>query len=284
MSVKGFAGWLAAVGLISLIAGGWLAVVGELNAGAVRAFNVLGLNPEPVIQRQINYQQPRPQVTVPILMYHYIRAYQSETDNLGVQLSVAPETFDRQLTALKRAGYRTISLTDFALGNYGVKPIILTFDDGYLSHYSEALPILQKHRFLGTFFIASGLLSKNGYLNREQVEEMAAAGMEIGGHTVTHRNLEKAPYEQAITEIYQSLIGRDQVFAYPSGRYGPETLDILSGLRIKAAVTTNFGLATEKSELLELPRIRVKEKTDILKVIEQEKKRLLREGSQASQY
>lgn len=250
-------------------------ILGELNSGMVRAFNLVNLNPEPIIQSQIGYPAQRPKVTVPILMYHYIRSYQSESDNLGVQLSVSPATFDRQLTALRQAGYRTITLTDFAAGNFGVKPIILTFDDGYLSHYTEALPILQKHNYRGTFFLAAGFLGKNGYLNRGQVEELETAGMEIGGHTLTHRNLEKAPYEQAIEEIYQSMRGRDNVFAYPSGRYGPETLDIVSGLGITAAVTTNFGLATEKSELLELPRIRIKEKTDILKVIEQEKKRLV---------
>ncbi len=226
---------------------------------------------EPYLQNDSTVPSTPSSVYVPILMYHYIRDYQDRTDDpLGIQLSVSPKTFDKQLSNLKAAGYETISLEDFAGGKYKPKSVVLTFDDGYDDHYTNALPILEKYQATATFFIVSGFLGRTGYMTTPQVQQLRLAGMEIGGHTVTHLNLANAQYEKAIDEISNSLISRDPVFAYPSGKYNPVTLDIVSGLGIKAAVTTNLGVATEKSSLYELPRIRVKEHTDLLKRINEE--------------
>lgn len=226
---------------------------------------------ENLVQPENTVVTPIPgSVFVPILMYHYIRDYRNENDILGEQLSVAPATLDRQLAIIKAEGYETISLSDFAAKKYQGKPIILTFDDGYKDHFTNALPILDKYDFSATFFVATGLLGKDGYMTEAEVTQLKAAGMEIGGHTINHKNLANTQYEKAIEEIASSLRGRDKVFSYPSGKYSFETLDIVSGLGIKAAVTTNIGIATEMSNIYELPRIRVKEKTDLLKRIGEE--------------
>ncbi|MDP3992811.1 MAG: polysaccharide deacetylase family protein [bacterium] len=226
---------------------------------------------EPFNQSESTVPSTSPSVYVPILMYHYIRDYQDRTDDpLGVQLSVSPKTFDKQLSILKNAGYQTISLEDFAQGKYQPKSVVLTFDDGYDDHYTNALPILEKYKATATFFIVSGFLGRTGYMTTPQVQQLKLAGMEVGGHTITHLNLANADYEKATKEISTSLRSRDSVFAYPSGKYNPVTLDIVSGLGVRAAVTTNLGVATEKSSLYELPRIRVKEHTDLLKRINEE--------------
>ena len=225
---------------------------------------------EPFDQAESNLPPNQPSVYVPILMYHYIRDYQNQDDPLGIQLSVSPQAFDKQLSILKKAGYETISLEDFANGKYQPKSIVLTFDDGYDNHVTEALPILQKYNYSATFFVVSGFVGRTYYMTAPQIQQLKLAGMEIGGHTITHLNLANASYEKAITEISTSLRSRDPVFAYPSGKYNPTTLDVVSGLGVKAAVTTNIGVATEKSNFFELPRIRVKEQTDLLKRIDEE--------------
>ncbi len=229
-------------------------------------------NPESISQTRLEVSPDgkRATVFVPILMYHYIRDYTDPNDPLGIALSVAPATLDQQLKTLKDAGYHTISLANFVDGQYGQKPIILTFDDGYDDHYTAALPILQKYNFTATFFIVGGFVGRTGYVTKTQVEGLKAAGMEVAGHTMTHRNLATSTYTLAYQEISQSVKGLVPVFAYPSGKYSNDTLTILTSLRIRAAVTTDLGVATELSSLLTLPRIRVKEKTDILKVIAEE--------------
>ncbi len=204
---------------------------------------------------------------VPILMYHYVRDYTDEADPLGIQLSVSPLIFEAQLLRLKAVGYHSASLNDFANGTLPLKPIIFTFDDGYKDQYQNAFPLLKKYGFTGTFFVIGNFVNQDRYMSAHDIQDMKASGMEIGGHSLSHLNLANASYERAVLEISRSLIGYDNVFCYPSGQYSYETLDIISGLGLKAAVTTQQGLATDQSNLYELPRIRVKEHTDILKTI-----------------
>lgn len=210
------------------------------------------------------------QVAVPILMYHYIRDYHNPQDPLGEQLSVSPAKFRAQLSIIKAAGYHTISVEDFADGKFSGKAIILTFDDGYIDHYTEALPALQELGMTATFFIVRDFQDQDRYMTRTQVAELKAAGMEIGSHSLNHKNLATMEYEKAVTDISLSMVKRDSVFAYPAGKYSSTTIDIIDALNIKAAVTTNLGVATENSSLIELPRIRIKENTDILKRIKEE--------------
>ncbi|HUD20808.1 MAG TPA: polysaccharide deacetylase family protein [Candidatus Saccharimonadales bacterium] len=212
----------------------------------------------------------KPTVFVPILMYHYIRDYTDTTDPLGINLSVSPATFKKQLETLKAAGYQTISLNNFAVKKYGSKPVILTFDDGYDDHYTAALPVLQQENMTGTFFIVRNFVGTKGYMTRTQIQSLEQAGMEVGAHTIDHKNLATMEYEAAVNDISLSLAGTDNVFAYPSGKYNATTLDIVSGLKIAASVTTNEGVATDKSSLYELPRVRVKEGTDIIKDISEQ--------------
>jgi peptidoglycan/xylan/chitin deacetylase (PgdA/CDA1 family) len=223
---------------------------------------------EPLVQQEQTTPKAKQAVhSTPILMYHYIRDYKNPDDPLGEQLSVSPDTLRKQLQTIKSAGYEPIPLEDFINKKFPKKPIILTFDDGYADHYSAAFQILKEYNMIGTFFIVKGFVNSPGYITDAQLQEMEKEGMEIAGHSVTHRNLATASYEIAIAEISVSMQGRSPVFAYPAGKYGEMTLDIVSGLGIKAAVTTNVGIATEKSPIYELPRIRIKENTDILKTI-----------------
>lgn len=271
-------GILLAVVLFGLATGYafWLSNGGQLNSqiSAPHLSNTQPPDAEPIIQTS----QPAPKAvkkTVPILMYHYIRDYQVQSDQLGIQLSVSPAKLDTQLSLLERAGYETVTLTDWIENKTKVKkPIILTFDDGYDDHFTEALPILQQHNMVATFFIVGGFVGRPGYLTATQIASLKTAGMEIGGHSMSHLNLETAKYPRALEEITKSLTNTGSIFAYPSGKYSTETLAILTTLKVKAAVTTNLGLATDQSNPLELPRIRVKENTDILKIIAEEQARL----------
>lgn len=211
-----------------------------------------------------------PTVFVPILMYHYIRDYTDQSDPLGIGLSVSPAVFKKQMQTLKNAGYETISLSDFAAGKYKPKSLVVTFDDGYDDQYDSAFPILKELNMKATFFIVHDFVNTPGYMTKTQINSLITAGMEIGGHSMSHKNLANMEYEQQVKDIAGSMKGYTNVFCYPSGKYSPTTLDIVSGLGVKAAVTTHYGIATDVSSLYELPRIRMVEKTDIMKRISEE--------------
>ena len=98
----------------------------------------------------------------------------------------------------------------------------LTFDDGRASQ-EVARGILADHGLAATFYVNSGLVGGPGYLSWEQVDALASAGHEIGGHTVSHPHLAEVPADKARREIgadREALLGRGYAvttFAYPYG-------------------------------------------------------------------
>lgn len=102
-------------------------------------------------------------------------------------------------------------------------------------------------------------------LTWEQVRELAAGGMEVGGHTHRHYVLSRLRRDEARQEIATSLdLIRERVgrvassFACPNGTcadYTSETLDLLRELGVEWACTTSPGFATHASGPLELPRV-----------------------------
>jgi peptidoglycan/xylan/chitin deacetylase (PgdA/CDA1 family) len=103
----------------------------------------------------------------------------------------------------------------------------------------------------------------NLYLNLQQVKEMRAAGMHIGGHGGTHVWLNRLTPGQQSDDIDRSIrlleladAGDPFTFCYPHGGYDSDTLAALRARRCRAALTTKEGLASlGKATLLTLPRI-----------------------------
>ncbi len=89
---------------------------------------------------------------VPVLMYHHI-------DEVGNDsTAITPELFEAQMKALRDAGYESVTPDDLiAYVRRGEplpeKPVVITFDDGYLSNYEYAWPILERYGFRATIFV-----------------------------------------------------------------------------------------------------------------------------------
>lgn len=217
-------------------------------------------------------------IRVPILMYHYISTPPAESDIYRVDLSVPPDLFRQHLAYLAAEGYQTITLDDlYAALNTGaplpLKPVILTFDDGYEDGYISAFPLLREFGFSGTFFVmtAGPDLDNPEYLTWEQIAEMSTAGMRIESHTRDHPDLRG---RDADFLIYQLLGAQESLtaytgqpahmFAYPAGEYDEAVLAMLRRLRVRLAVTTAYGALHTTDGGLELARIRVRNTTDVL--------------------
>ena len=165
------------------------------------------------------------EVIVPILLYHHIGLHQSE--NIYY---VAPEAFERQMHLLHQWGYRTISVELMVRAikegaELPPKPIILTFDDGSETIYTNALPILQKYGFTGTAYIVYNYVGTQNYMNADQIRGLYASGWEIGSHSLSHADLTERSDRQ-MDEIVesrrklQSLLGVPILsFSYPFGAY-----------------------------------------------------------------
>jgi peptidoglycan/xylan/chitin deacetylase (PgdA/CDA1 family) len=105
--------------------------------------------------------------------------------------------------------------------------VSITFDDGLADQLSAA-DSLQRNDMRGTFYVISGLVGLPGYFSRTDLDRLAAAGNEIGGHTVLHPDLTTVDPDEARREICldrQNLIDwgfHPQSFAYPYSAYNPD--------------------------------------------------------------
>lgn len=208
-------------------------------------------------------------LSMPILMYHHIRDFNDPNDKIGTNLSVSPKKFAEQLDLIKSEGYTTITFNNLDTGNIPTKPILLTFDDGYENFYQNAYFELKKRGMVGTTFIITNNIGKNEYMNEKEIKEIAANGIEIGSHTLSHPDLSKLSSDRAEKEISNSKktlesLTNNQIisFCYPSGKFSEETTQILKNAGYKYAVTTKSKLTTFEN-LFELSRYRVNSDTNI---------------------
>lgn len=224
--------------------------------------------PLPTATRNPNLRSTR----VPIMMYHYISVPPPDADIYRRDLSVTPDNFAAQMDYLEAQGYHPIKLSD--LSDYLLngkplppKPIVLTFDDGYLDNYQNALPILKKHKFPATFFIITQFAEERrpNYMNWDQIEELAIEGMEIGSHTMDHPDLRRRTTAFLETQIagsklmIESRIGTPVTsFCYPSSTYDAKTIGVLRSDGYLAAVTETSGVYQSTNSIYELRRIRVR--------------------------
>ena len=212
---------------------------------------------------------------VPILMYHYISVPPPDADIYRVDLSVTPDMFRQQMTWLRDNGYTTIDLYDLTLAivsqqELPAKPVLLTFDDGYIDNYQNAFPILQEFGFKGTFFIVTEFIDKGreGYMTWPMIEEMARAGQRLESHSRTHPDLRGKSHDALLWEILGSQetlaahIGyTPRYFCYPGGDYDAATIQMLRDLDFWGAVTTENGTWHGFNDRYEWRRVRMQYET-----------------------
>jgi peptidoglycan/xylan/chitin deacetylase (PgdA/CDA1 family) len=216
---------------------------------------------------------PAPQgrsIHVPIVMYHYVGNNPNPEDTARDALSVTPDKFDEQMGYLQKNGYTPIFLDQFyaALKESGPlppKPIVLTFDDGYIDFFYNAYPILQKYGFKATQFIPTGLIDTSYYLHWDQIKQMDASGlMSFQAHTVSHPTTTVLSVVQLQKELRESKatleakLGKPVLFfAYPYGVSDRQVQVEVKNAGFQAAVGTWLSTYHYESQLFNLGRVRV---------------------------
>lgn len=149
-------------------------------------------------------------IKVPILTYHFIGNNPNSKDKARDSLSVSPDKFEAQMDYLAKAGFTPITLDTLygiynGLANTPAKPVILTFDDGYIDFYFNAFPILKRFNFHAVSFIPTGLIGGSYYMNWDQIKEIQASGLvTFESHSVTHANLASLKYEALLKQLTDS--------------------------------------------------------------------------------
>jgi peptidoglycan/xylan/chitin deacetylase (PgdA/CDA1 family) len=207
--------------------------------------------------------------TVPILMYHVINPPLPSAPYPG--LYVPPAEFAAQMQALKAAGWHAVTMDQLeANWTRGVplgpgKPIVLSFDNGYESQYTNALPVLRHLGWVGVENIQlSGLPPSEGGLTDAQVRALLAAGWELDTQGISHADLitlDAAGLRYQIDTARKVLRERYGVpvdwFCYPSGHYNATVIAAVKAAGFVGATTVVPGWATRAEDPYRLPRLRV---------------------------
>ncbi len=212
-------------------------------------------------------------VYLPIIMYHEVKPYKAGRD------VISPWEFESDLKYLTENGYTTVTMSD--LINYVYqdiplpeKPIILTFDDGYLNNYVYVLPLLEKYHMKMVFSIIgkntddfTRIPDKNldySHVTWSQLNEMLASGyVEVQNHSYSlykyssknvgckqMSNETDEEYEFRLTtdlEKLQEKIKQETGFTpntvtYPYGSFSPNTDAVLKKMGFKATLSCKYRL------------------------------------------
>ena len=178
--------------------------------------------------------------------------------------ALAPAEFRAHLMAAHAAGLRTVVVGQIPQ-ELGDPFFSLTFDDGCLSDYTEAFPALRELGMRATFFVVPTLVGTPGHVSWAQLREMAAAGMEIGSHSLTHPFLHQLDAAGLRLEFGQSkaiLEGRlgsaVRSASLPRGWEPPGLEEVLDDLGYHAFCNSRVGWWHPGDRPLAIPRVAVR--------------------------
>ncbi|MBU3111036.1 polysaccharide deacetylase family protein [Clostridium lacusfryxellense] len=212
----------------------------------------------------VNSTQIVTSVKIPVLMYHNL-TIASKSSN---PLIIPQKTFRAHMSYLKKNGYNTISMDQ--LNNYlknkaslPSKPVVITFDDGYVSNYTLAYPILKANKQKATVFMIAAYIDTNKrFLTSKQIKAMDANGIRIENHTNKHEKLATLTYANQLTtitktkQVLEKLLGRKvNYIAYPYGSYNSNTIKAAKVAGCTLGLSTEAGLTSRADNVYSVNRI-----------------------------
>lgn len=207
---------------------------------------------------------------IPILMYHVIAVPAPGAPLPG--LYVAPTLFAAQVRALQAAGYQAVTLAQAYAYWQGqaqppAHPVVLSFDDGYTSVYSNALPVLRAMGWPGVLCQQVQRIDFPGGFTAAQIRTMLAAGWELAAHAVTQPEVDLTTASAAVVhwEVFSSRSALQQrfgvpvrFFCYPVGHYDPAAVAAVRAAGYVGALSTVPGPADPAVQgMFRLERLRV---------------------------
>ncbi len=197
-------------------------------------------------------------------MYH--RFGESKYPSTNIQMDV----FKKHLEIVKKSSFKFYHPKNFE--NEFNKPkkekkILLTIDDGFISFYKEAWPLLKKNKIPFILFVSTEPVGKNGYMNWDQIREIEKSDIgTIGHHSHTHEYLIDEQYSNFVAdiekanEIFLEKIGYvPTIFSYPFGEYSAAMKKYISK-NFNISFGQHSGVIDINKDKFELPRFPINEK------------------------
>ena len=210
---------------------------------------------------------PTPRVSANRNAGAIVLCYHRFEEGINSPMVMKPAEFEREMQALKDNGFTVISMQDFLSWRRDekeipVKSALITIDDGYVSTYDVAWPILKKFGYPFSVFVYINYVGTGGKsITWEQLAELRDAGVEIGSHSFSHQNLKGKGAlfsKQAAEEVkrmgYDAWVRKEIIdskkiiesklgikvatFAYPGGFYNEAVRALVKEAGYEAAFIT----------------------------------------------
>ncbi|MFI5643829.1 polysaccharide deacetylase family protein [Kitasatospora sp. NPDC051705] len=219
---------------------------------------------------------------VPVLLYHSVS---DDPPGWIAPYTVSPRVFARQLDALVEGGRRIVPLRRLVSALRGGPPLpehcaVLTFDDGFADFYWTVAPMLSDRDLPATLFVTTGAVHIPGHagegtllppaemLTWRQVATLDALGVEIGGHTRTHPQLDTVRGRQAWDEIrgckheLEDAVGHQAAsFAYPHGYSSAAVRQKVQASGWTSACAVGNAFSSDGDEPLRISRLMLRADT-----------------------
>lgn len=212
-----------------------------------------------------------------ILTYHRVGDFPTRMPSHRGQYCHRPR-FTAQMAMLARCGYTVIDIDTAAAGLRGEvalpsRPVVLTFDDGYVDFLEHAAPVLKAHGYPAVVYAVAGMLGGTSawvtpegiesapLMSAAQLREVRAMGFTVGSHTVSHPRLAQLNTRQITEEttiskrILEDALGSSvDHFCYPYGNHDIRAVNAVAEAGYVTATTCVRAIATPPDDLLSLPR------------------------------
>jgi peptidoglycan/xylan/chitin deacetylase (PgdA/CDA1 family) len=202
-----------------------------------------------------------------VFMYHRFGEAAFPTTNIRL------DQFEAHIQELTGGAYHVLPLPEIAAAIRAGRPLPdrtvgLSADDAYLSIYTEAFPRLKKAGLPFTLFVATEPIDHKvkGMMTWDQIREMAAAGVTIGGHSVNHPHMphldpakQKFEIEESNRRFEAELGKRPEVFAYPFGEADETSLSLARESGAAAAFGQHSGVIHGTVDPFYFPRFALDE-------------------------
>ena len=199
------------------------------------------------------------------LMYHRFEENKYPSTNIRL------EDFKKHIQIIEENNLTFINPKNFEdelKNNKSKRKILLTIDDGFLSFYENAWPILKEKKIPFILFISTREVGVFNYMTWDQIKEISKEDyVEIGNHSHTHEYLAdenseliKKDIAKSISIFKENLGKNSNFFSYPFGEYSNDFKNIVKEYGFKYAFGQHSGVIDETKDFYELPRYPINEK------------------------
>ena len=198
-------------------------------------------------------------------MYHRFEENKYPSTNIRLK------DFKDHLKIIEDSGISFVNPNNFEeelRNNKTKRKILLTIDDGFLSFYKNAWPILKEKKIPFILFVSTREIGASNYMTWDQIKEISREDfVEIGNHSHTHEyladetnDLIKEDITKSISIFKKNLGKNSKFFSYPFGEYSNDFKAIIKDFGFKYAFGQHSGVMDETKDFYELPRYPINEK------------------------